>query len=75
MSKSPARQFVSRKKSLVCRTCNTKLLLSHKAALNNVRQHVNSTSHLQKVKTFGKAVINNISSLFTKKGDSVENSE
>ena len=67
-------QFVSRKKSVVCRTCNTELLLSHKAALNNVRQHVNSTNHQQKVKKFGKAATNDISSFFTKKGESVENS-
>ena len=68
------RQFVSRKKSVVCRTCNAELLLSHKAALNNVRKHVNSTSHRQKVKKFGKAATNDISSFFTKKGESVENS-
>ena len=37
-------QFVSRKKSVVCRTCNTELLLSHKATLNNTRQHINSTN-------------------------------
>ena len=66
--------FVSRKKSVVCRTCNTELLLSHKAALNNVRQHVNSTNHQQKVRKFGKAATNDISSFFTKKGESVENS-
>lgn len=30
---------------IVCRTCNTELLLSYKAALNNVRQHMNNTSH------------------------------
>ena len=68
------RQFVSRKKSVVCRTCNTELLLSHKAALNNVRQHVNSTSHQQKAKKFGKAATNDISSFFAKKGESAENS-
>ena len=68
------RQFVSRKKSVVCRTCNTELLLSHKATLNNARQHVNSTNHQQKVKKFGKVATNDISSFFTKKGESVENS-
>ena len=68
------RQFVSRKKSVVCRTCNTELLLSHKAALNNVRQHVNGTSHQQKAKNFGKAATNDISSFFAKKGESAENS-
>ena len=48
-------QFLPRKKSVVRRTCNTELLLSHKAALNNVSQHVNSASHQQKAKKFGKA--------------------
>lgn len=68
------RQFVPRKKSVVCHTCNTEQLLSHKASLNNVRQHVNSTSHQQKAKKFGKAATNDISSFFTKKGESAENS-
>ena len=52
----------------------SELLLSHKATLNNVREHVNSTNHQQKVKKFGKAPTNDISSFFTKKGESVENS-
>ena len=45
----------------------SELLLSHKATLNNVREHVNSTNHQQKVKKFGKAPTNDISSFFTKK--------
>lgn len=64
------RQFVSRKKSVVCCICNTEILLSHKATLNNV----SSTNHQQKVKKFGKVATNNISLFFTKKGESVENS-
>ena len=42
---------------VVCHTCNTELLLSHKVSLNNVRQHVNSASHRQEAKKFGKANI------------------
>lgn len=67
--------FIPKTKLVVCRICSTELLLLHKVVLNNVKQHVNSTCHRQRVGTFGKpGLTNDISSFLFKQGKSAENS-